>query len=200
MCACERVARREQLLAARDLGHAITVHSITCPLSSLIAEGRGQRFLFPGSSKAGKQDGGSNHALEQRTRPSSGSSRSPPGFEAGLEEVWSVRKNIGVGVGRSQGGQGHGGRGGMVTALSTYGAKTPSQHGLYSRHSAMSMAAQPAGQGRMVGAARSTSECGLVVQHMGAALAHVCGDRCVWKPFVGRQEAVFGHLWLHSVE
>lgn len=160
-CACERVCQERNRWSRKTCGHCSSHTLITCPLSSLVPAGRGQRFLFPGSSKAGKQDGGSNHALEQWTRPSSGSSRSPTGFEAGLEEVWSVRKNIGVGMGRSQDGRGHGARGGggMVTALSTYGAKAPSQHGLYSRHSAMSMAAQPASQGRAVGAARSTSEC-----------------------------------------
>lgn len=145
------------------------LHFITCSPSSLVTAGRGQRFLFPGSSKGGKQDGGSSHALEQWARPPSGSSRGPLGFEAGLEEVWSVRKNIGVGVGKAQGGRGHGGGGGMVAGLNA--AKTPSQHGLYSRHSGMSMAAQPASQGRTVGAARSTSGCG----HCGAALTHHAG-------------------------
>ena len=120
----------------------------------------GQRFLFPGSSKAGKQDGGSSHALEQWPCPPSGSaSRVTPTFEAGLEEVWSVRKNICTGVGTTQGGRGSGVGGGMVGGQLNHG-KT-SQQGVFSRHNPMSMAAQPAAShGRSVGAARSTSECG----------------------------------------
>ena len=120
----------------------------------------GQRFLFPGSSKAGKQDGGSSHALEQWPCPPSGSaSRVTPTFEAGLEEVWSVRKNIGTGVGTTQGGRRVGVGGGMVGGQLNCG-KT-SQQGVFSRHNPMSMAAQPAAShGRSIGAARSTSECG----------------------------------------
>ena len=57
----------------------------------------------------------------------------------------------------------------MVAGLNA--AKTPSQHGLYSRHSGMSMATQPASQGRAIGASRSTSEFG----HCRTALSHHVG-------------------------
>lgn len=125
-------------------------------LPPCLATAGGQRFLFPGSSKTIKQDEGSSHALEQWARPLSGSSKGPSAFEADLEEVWSVRKNICAGISAAQGGRGLGRGGGMVSGLN--GGKT-SQFGLYSRQNPMSMATQPAGQGRAIGASRSTSEC-----------------------------------------
>jgi hypothetical protein len=112
----------------------------------------GRRFLLPknNSSKQVKPEG-SNTTLDQLLRPASGTSRSnghlTSDFQSCLEDVWSVRKNVCVNTSKHN----LPSKTGMTTTTNP-GAR------LYSRHSAMSMAAQPANNTKNIGSSRSICE------------------------------------------